>query len=164
MEIATPAQTETPRPVAPEPTAGALAAAAEILKTTSIREGYCVDLAAGTGDLAHALARQSKLHIYAVEADPATNPGILRDVGRVVEIDELTILSQQNGMPSPQLALNPPGDIEGEIFLQIARSRTAGTVVATAMPRIDDDRAKPFRTRPVPPFIATDSTPGRRGA
>lgn len=68
--VATPAQTERPRPAAPEPSPEALAAADEILKQTSVHEGFCVDLGAGNGDLAFALARQSKLHIYAVEADP----------------------------------------------------------------------------------------------
>lgn len=46
-------------------------AAAEILEKVAIDEGFCVDLGSGSGGLAIELARQSKLHIYAVEPDPA---------------------------------------------------------------------------------------------
>ena len=45
-------------------------AAREILDQSGIGEGYCVDLACGDGSLAYALARASKLHVYAVDADP----------------------------------------------------------------------------------------------
>ena len=45
-------------------------AAARILEKTSIREGYCVDLGANSGELACELARQSSLHICAIEQDP----------------------------------------------------------------------------------------------
>ena len=61
---------EATKPALPEPPADFTAAADEILKKSRITEGYCVDLAAGSGDLTLALARQSKLHLYAVEADP----------------------------------------------------------------------------------------------
>lgn len=61
---------ETTPPSAPEPSADIAAAADEILKKAGITGGYCVDLGAGNGDLSLALARKSKLHIYAVEADP----------------------------------------------------------------------------------------------
>ncbi|MHC4170043.1 MAG: outer membrane protein assembly factor BamB family protein, partial [Planctomycetota bacterium] len=44
--------------------------AREIIGTTGITEGYCVDLACGDGDLAHALAEASELHIIAVDDDP----------------------------------------------------------------------------------------------
>lgn len=54
-------------PVAPQ----AVAAARAILSATGVTEGWCIDLSAGTGDLARALAEHSKLHICAVEADPA---------------------------------------------------------------------------------------------
>ena len=47
------------------------AAAETILRRTGVTEGYCVDLACGKGQLAYALARRSKLHIYAVDSDPA---------------------------------------------------------------------------------------------
>ncbi|MFT5471561.1 MAG: outer membrane protein assembly factor BamB, partial [Verrucomicrobiales bacterium] len=46
------------------------AAAEEILEQTGVLAGFCVDLEAGTGDLAIALARKSDLQIYAVESDP----------------------------------------------------------------------------------------------
>jgi len=46
-------------------------AAAEILEKTGIREGFCVDLGSGSGELALELARQSKLRICAIEPDPA---------------------------------------------------------------------------------------------
>ena len=44
-------------------------AAEEILARTGISAGYCLDLGCGTGDLALALARRSKLMIYAVDPD-----------------------------------------------------------------------------------------------
>ncbi len=47
-------------------------AAEEILARTGIEAGYCLDLGCGAGDLALALARRSKLVIYAVDPD-ATN-------------------------------------------------------------------------------------------
>jgi len=43
--------------------------AREIIETTGITEGYCVDLACGDGSLAQALAEESKLHIIAVDDD-----------------------------------------------------------------------------------------------
>lgn len=45
------------------------AAAEEILDRSEIREGFCVDLDAGTGELAMELAKRSNLHIYAVTTD-----------------------------------------------------------------------------------------------
>ncbi len=71
--------TKTPTPAKPaEPIADSTtydaaydAAAATILRRTGVTEGYCVDLGCGRGGLAGALARQSKLHVYAVDADPA---------------------------------------------------------------------------------------------
>ena len=47
------------------------ATADEILRQTSVRDGYCVDLGAGQAELAISLARNSNLQIYAVEKDPA---------------------------------------------------------------------------------------------
>lgn len=44
-------------------------AAAEIARLTGITEGYCVDLACGDGALTYELAKRTKLHIYAVDAD-----------------------------------------------------------------------------------------------
>lgn len=58
-------------PIQPPPSANHVKAAAEILGKTSILEGYCVDLGAGSGELALELARQSSLHICAIESDPA---------------------------------------------------------------------------------------------
>ncbi len=48
----------------------AAAAAARILKDGKITAGYCVDLGAGDGTLAMALARGSDLRVLAVEKDP----------------------------------------------------------------------------------------------
>lgn len=45
--------------------------AKEILAKAGIDEGYCIDLGCGEGELALALARQSKLTIYAVDPDRA---------------------------------------------------------------------------------------------
>lgn len=45
-------------------------AAREIIDRTGITEGYCLDLACGDGALAYELARQTNLHIVAIDADP----------------------------------------------------------------------------------------------
>ncbi len=45
------------------------AAAKEIIKTTGITEGYCVDIGCGGGRLAEELAKRTKLKIFAVDAD-----------------------------------------------------------------------------------------------
>lgn len=47
------------------------AAAEKILRQSGVSQGYCVDLACGKGELARALAKRSKLQIYAVDSDPA---------------------------------------------------------------------------------------------
>jgi outer membrane protein assembly factor BamB len=59
--------------VSPPRVAGATyaAAAKEIIKTTGVTEGFCVDLGCGSGELSLELARRTKLQIYAVESDPA---------------------------------------------------------------------------------------------
>ncbi|MHC4147573.1 MAG: outer membrane protein assembly factor BamB family protein [Planctomycetota bacterium] len=41
-----------------------------MIKRTKITEGYCVDLACGDGSLTHALAKESQLHIIAVDENP----------------------------------------------------------------------------------------------
>ncbi len=46
-------------------------AAAEILSSSGVTDGYCVDLGCGDGRLAYELARQSDLFIVAIESDPA---------------------------------------------------------------------------------------------
>jgi len=45
-------------------------AAEEILTTSGVRAGYCVDLGCGDGALAYELAKRSNLKIYAVDSDP----------------------------------------------------------------------------------------------
>ncbi|NLY02863.1 MAG: PQQ-binding-like beta-propeller repeat protein [Rhodopirellula sp.] len=45
--------------------------AEEILDKSGVREGFCVDLGCGTGELALEMARRSSLTIYGVESDPA---------------------------------------------------------------------------------------------
>lgn len=54
-----------------EPKSNYAKAVAEIIRRTGVTEGFCLDLGAGNGDLAIELARQTKLHIYAVESDAA---------------------------------------------------------------------------------------------
>lgn len=49
--------------------AQATQAAKEILQRTGVTEGYCLDLDCGDGELAMALAQQSKLQIYALHAN-----------------------------------------------------------------------------------------------
>lgn len=46
-------------------------AAEEIVRQSGVSEGYCLDWNCGDGRLALELARQTKLRIYAVDADPA---------------------------------------------------------------------------------------------
>lgn len=67
----------SPHPIVSAPVAPAapVNAAAEseakaILEASGVSAGYAVQLGAGNGDLALALARQSELHILAVESDP----------------------------------------------------------------------------------------------
>lgn len=43
----------------------------QVLRKTRIREGYCVDLGCGTGELTLELARRTDLRIYAVDRDAA---------------------------------------------------------------------------------------------
>jgi len=45
-------------------------AAAEILRRTALRSGYCLDIGCGDGQLAYELARRSNLTIFALESDP----------------------------------------------------------------------------------------------
>jgi len=45
-------------------------AAAELLRQSGVTEGYCVDLGCGDGALAEILAKDSQLHVYAVDPDP----------------------------------------------------------------------------------------------
>lgn len=45
-------------------------AAAEILQKTGIKDGYCIDLNCGDGELAYQLAKQSKLKVCAFSSDP----------------------------------------------------------------------------------------------
>ncbi len=46
------------------------AAAEEIIKTSGVTEGYCLDLGCGHGQLAYELAKRTKLRICGVDADP----------------------------------------------------------------------------------------------
>lgn len=46
------------------------AAADEIVRRSGVREGYCVDLGCGNGDLALELARRTQLYIVAIDAYP----------------------------------------------------------------------------------------------
>jgi outer membrane protein assembly factor BamB len=52
----------------PAVSAAAMAAAAEILKQSGVQEGFCLDLDCGDGELAIALAQQSKLQVYALNS------------------------------------------------------------------------------------------------
>lgn len=45
--------------------------AAEILQRSGIRDGYCLDLGCGDGQLAYELAKQSNLVVVAIDSDPA---------------------------------------------------------------------------------------------
>lgn len=47
-------------------------AAEEILRRTGVTEGYCLDLACGDGRLAWELARRTKLHVIACDADASS--------------------------------------------------------------------------------------------
>lgn len=68
-------------------------AAAEILAKSGIREGFCLDVACGDGQLALELARQSPLHVIGLESDPAKVKSLrqrLADAG--VYGDRVTII------------------------------------------------------------------------
>ncbi|MFZ5831173.1 MAG: PQQ-binding-like beta-propeller repeat protein [Planctomycetota bacterium] len=54
----------------------------DILKTSTMQEGYCVVLGAGDGSLAGELARQSNLQIIVIESDLATVERMRRRFGR----------------------------------------------------------------------------------
>lgn len=45
-------------------------AAKEIIRQGGVTEGYCLDLGCGDGGLAEALARNTDLHVYAIDPDP----------------------------------------------------------------------------------------------
>ena len=47
-------------------------AAAQIVKQTGVTDGFCVDLDCGNGQLAVELAKQTNLHIYAIQPDRET--------------------------------------------------------------------------------------------
>ncbi len=58
-------------PAAADSQAGIFAGAAEaIMRETGVREGYCVDLGCGRGELARALAERTGLHVVAIDPDP----------------------------------------------------------------------------------------------
>lgn len=65
-------------PPATSPAVDALAE--EIVKRSGITEGYCLDLGCGDGSLAIALARRSKLHLVAMDPDPARVAQLRRDL------------------------------------------------------------------------------------
>ena len=53
-------------------------AAREIIELTGITEGYCLDLGCGDGALAYELARQTNLHVVAIDEDPDNVAGARR--------------------------------------------------------------------------------------
>jgi len=57
------------------------ARAGAILRQTGVTEGYCLALGLGTGRLVEELARQSKLHIIALDADAARVDAVRRKLG-----------------------------------------------------------------------------------
>ena len=57
-------------PKAVSASAGPSAAADEIITKSGITEGYCLDLGCGDGALSIALARRTRLQIYAIDEDP----------------------------------------------------------------------------------------------
>jgi outer membrane protein assembly factor BamB len=62
------------QPVAEEPlpiSSPHAMAANEIVEQTGVTEGYCLDLGCGDGSLAHVLAHNTDLTIYAIDPDPA---------------------------------------------------------------------------------------------
>jgi len=58
------------------------AKAKQILETTEQREGYCLLLGLGTGELLHHLLTQSKLHIIALDSDPEKIDAMRRSLDR----------------------------------------------------------------------------------
>ncbi len=56
-------------------------AATEILKKSGVREGYCVDLGCGDGQLTYELLKQSDLYVVAIDSDPAKVESARRRLG-----------------------------------------------------------------------------------
>jgi outer membrane protein assembly factor BamB len=70
-----------PLPEAPAPAADAWTERARrLLETTDVREGYCVAWGAGSGRLIHELARQSRLHVIAIDPDPDRVAAVRQDL------------------------------------------------------------------------------------
>ncbi|MBI3854082.1 MAG: PQQ-binding-like beta-propeller repeat protein [Planctomycetes bacterium] len=63
--------------------AAAAAAAKEIVETSGVVDGYCVDLACGDGALSYELARRTQLRIFAVDADPENVAAARRKLDQV---------------------------------------------------------------------------------
>jgi len=59
-----------PQPIPAKDTSVYATAAEEIIRRTSVTEGYCLDIAAGGCKLALELAKRTELQIYCVEKDP----------------------------------------------------------------------------------------------
>ena len=58
------------RPTTYQDTHPAVKAAEEIARRSGVTEGYCLDLGCGDGSLAEILARNTSLHVYAIDPDP----------------------------------------------------------------------------------------------
>jgi outer membrane protein assembly factor BamB len=74
-------QRETP-PALPTVDSTVAAAVNQVLQDTGIREGYCVDLGCGTGELTLELARRTNLRIYAVDRDAANVQNLRQTLDR----------------------------------------------------------------------------------
>lgn len=96
-----------PRPAVAEPPAEPdgidyAAAAEEILRTSGVRQGYCLDVGCQSGRLAVELAKRSRLQVYAVDPDPA-NVAAAR---RLVEAAKLFGERGKDGQDGPRVTVH----------------------------------------------------------
>jgi outer membrane protein assembly factor BamB len=122
-----------------------MAAAREILKKSAVSKGFCVDLGAGAGELSIALARNSELHVYAVEKDAAlvkaarkrlSNEGLYGSRVTVVHADPATVALPKYFANLVVSSQSLEGEISDELLEQMKRlQRPSGGIVCTG--RVD---------------------------
>ena len=119
------------------------ALADEILKRSGVRDGYCVDLGAGSGDLAIALAKKSELQIYAVEEDAEMvkiarerlgQQGLYGSRVTVVHADPATVAFPKYFANLVVSSQSLDGDISAGVLAQMRRlQRPSGGIICTGL-------------------------------
>ena len=134
-------KTQTDEVVSDAPGATAATAAEQILKSSGVTAGFCVDLAAGNGDLAIELAKKSDLQIYAVENDEtkvATARRRLSELGLygsrviVVHADPAKVAFPKYFANLVVSSQSLEGDLPEDLLTQMQRlQRPSGGIVCT---------------------------------